>query len=147
MVVILDLSVPFNTVNHDTLLSILNKQFGICGKALERFNSYLQPRFFKVKIEKDYSRPQQLHFSVATGVMQWCQCIYMLLLINRPNCTKRYNTQWICRCPFTQEKLSSQQQDRGTTSKAQNGTHFQQHQRVDGQYAPQIELRKKQSIS
>ena len=41
MVVILDLSVAFDTVNHDILLSILNKQFGICGKALEWFNSYL----------------------------------------------------------------------------------------------------------
>ena len=64
MVVLLDLSVAFDTVDHDILLSILNKQFGICGKALEWFNSYLQPRFFEVKIGKDYSQPQQLHFSV-----------------------------------------------------------------------------------
>ena len=41
MVVILDLSAAFDTVNHDILLSILNKQIGICGKALEWFNSYL----------------------------------------------------------------------------------------------------------
>ena len=68
MVVILDLSAAFNTVDHDILLSILNKQFGICGKALEWFNSYLQPRFFKVKIGKDYSQPQQLHFSVPQGL-------------------------------------------------------------------------------
>ena len=45
----------FDTVNHDILLSILNKWFGICGKALEWFNSYLQLRFLKVKIGKDYS--------------------------------------------------------------------------------------------
>ena len=67
-VVILDLSVAFNTVDHDILLSILNKQFGICGKALRWFNSYLQPRFFKVKIGKDYSQPQQLHFSMPQGL-------------------------------------------------------------------------------
>ena len=41
MVVILDLSAAFDTVDHDILLSILNKQFAICGKALEWFNSYL----------------------------------------------------------------------------------------------------------
>ena len=40
-VVLLDLSAAFNTIDHDILLSILNKQFGICGKALEWFNSYL----------------------------------------------------------------------------------------------------------
>ena len=40
-VVLLDLSAAFDMVDHDILLSILNKQFGICGKALEWFNSYL----------------------------------------------------------------------------------------------------------
>ena len=54
-VVFLDLSTAFDTVDHDILLSILNKQFGICGKALKWFNSYLRPRFFKVKIGKNYS--------------------------------------------------------------------------------------------
>ena len=48
MVAILDLSAAFNTVDHDILLSILNKQFGICRKALEWFNSYLQLRLFIV---------------------------------------------------------------------------------------------------
>ena len=67
IVVILDLSMAFDTVDHDILLSILNKQFGICGKALEWFNSYLLLRFFKVKIGKDYSQPQQLHFSLPQG--------------------------------------------------------------------------------
>ena len=67
-VVFLDLSAAFDTVDHNILLSILNKQFGICGKALKWFYSYLQPRFFKVKIGKDYSQPQQLHFSVPQGL-------------------------------------------------------------------------------
>ena len=40
-VVFLDLSTAFHTVDHDILLSILNKQFGICGKVLKWFNSYL----------------------------------------------------------------------------------------------------------
>ena len=66
-VVLSDLSAAFNTVDHDILLSILNKQFGICGKALEWFISYLQSRFFKVKIGKDYSQPHQLHFSMPQG--------------------------------------------------------------------------------
>ena len=67
MVVILVLSAAFDTVDHDILLTILNKQFGICGKALEWLNSYLRPRFYKVRIGKDYSHHQQLHFSVPQG--------------------------------------------------------------------------------
>ena len=53
-----------DTVDHDKLLTILNKHFGICDRVLDWFNSYLQPRFFKVQLGKDYSQPQQLHFSV-----------------------------------------------------------------------------------
>ena len=48
MVVILDLSAAFDTVDHDILLTILNKQFGTCHKVLEWFKSYLWPRFFTV---------------------------------------------------------------------------------------------------
>ena len=49
MVVLLDLSTAFDTVEHDILLSILNKQFGICGKALEWFNSSYDQDFSKLK--------------------------------------------------------------------------------------------------
>ena len=40
MVVILDPLAAFDMVDNDILVTILNKQFGICGKALEWFNSY-----------------------------------------------------------------------------------------------------------
>ena len=95
MVVILDLSAAFDKVDHDILLTILNKQFGIWGKALEWFNSYLRPRFFRVRIGKDYSHPQQLHFSVSQGSCSGAD-LYLLLFINRTSCTNRNYTQWIC---------------------------------------------------
>ena len=50
IVVIMDLYTAFGTVDHDILLTILNKQFGI-----------------RVRIGKDYSQPQELHFSVPQG--------------------------------------------------------------------------------
>ena len=46
-----DLSVAFNTVDHDILLNTLNCKFGICNNALEWVNSYLNPRFCKVNIK------------------------------------------------------------------------------------------------
>ena len=48
MVATKDLSAAFDIVDHNILLTILNKHFGICDRALDWFNSYLQPRFFKV---------------------------------------------------------------------------------------------------
>ena len=50
VVVILDLSAAFNTVDHDLLLEVLEKQYGVVGAAREWYTSYLKPRQFKVGI-------------------------------------------------------------------------------------------------
>ena len=44
----IDLSAAFDTVDHDILLKVLQKQYGISGNALKWFNNYLQPRSFCV---------------------------------------------------------------------------------------------------
>ena len=59
----IDLSATFDTVNHDILLKVLTKCFGISGTALQWYEHYLRPRSFKVNIESDYS----LAFSVPQG--------------------------------------------------------------------------------
>lgn len=41
LLVILDLSVAFDTVNYNILLTCLDKEFGICRVTLEWFKSYL----------------------------------------------------------------------------------------------------------
>ena len=41
MMVILDLSVTFDMVDHGILLKILENQFGVTGTALRWFNNYL----------------------------------------------------------------------------------------------------------
>ena len=48
VVVILDLSAAFDTVDHDLLLEVLEKQYGIVGTARQWYTSYLKPRSFKV---------------------------------------------------------------------------------------------------
>ena len=50
ILVIIDLSAAFDTVHHDILLSVLNKRFGFQGTILNRVESYLCPRHFKVCI-------------------------------------------------------------------------------------------------
>ena len=57
MVVTLDLLATFDMVDHNILLTILNRQFGISDKVLEWFNSYLQPRFFRVQIGNTTHNP------------------------------------------------------------------------------------------
>ena len=67
MMVILDLSVAFDMVDHGILLKILENQFGITDTALRRFNNYLRPRLFKVGIGDEYSESHKLSYGVPQG--------------------------------------------------------------------------------
>ena len=70
VVVILDLSAAFDTVDHDLLLEVLESRFGIVGTARKWYTSYLKPRSFKVFIRSSTSQPRQLDYSVPQGSIQ-----------------------------------------------------------------------------
>ena len=63
----IDLSAAFDTVDHDTLLCVLNKCFGFENDALQWFESYLRPRKMHVVIPGSTSKPSELTFSVPQG--------------------------------------------------------------------------------
>ena len=67
VVVLLDLSAAFDTVDHDKLLSILETDIGIGGTALTWFESFLKGRTQKVKIGSAYSEEVELKYGVAQG--------------------------------------------------------------------------------
>ena len=66
-VAVIDLSAAFDTVDHNILINLLHETFGIGDKALRWFQSYLENRYCKVKIGKDYSEKKLLNFSVPQG--------------------------------------------------------------------------------
>ena len=70
VVVILDLSAAFDTVDHDLLLEVLEKQYGIVGTDRQWYTSYLKPRSFKVSIRGTTSQHRQLDYSVPKGSVQ-----------------------------------------------------------------------------
>ena len=67
LLVAIDLSATFDTIDQDLLLSILSKKFGVVNNALKWFDSYLRPRRFQVQIDDTKSKEIELPFSVPQG--------------------------------------------------------------------------------
>ena len=69
-VIILDLPAAFDTVDHNLLLKVLDKKFGIKDTALHWYEQYLKPRRFRVCINSNCSQEKTLEFSVPQGSTQ-----------------------------------------------------------------------------
>ena len=67
MCVAIDLSAAFDTVDHGILLQVLHKMYGIDGKALNWFESYLADRKFQVCVNGSYSKVETFNYSVPQG--------------------------------------------------------------------------------
>lgn len=67
LVVLLDLSAAFDTIDHEILLEKLLTDYGIKGEALSWIKSYLEDRSFCVKIEDTISSLLELLFGVPQG--------------------------------------------------------------------------------
>ena len=80
LLVMLDLSVAFDTVNHDILISRLHEEAGVSGLALEWFRSYLQNRTQRVAVDGTFSERFVLDHGVPQG-----SCLGPLLLIIYPS--------------------------------------------------------------
>ena len=63
----LDLSMAFNTVDHEVLLDVLSTRFGVSGSAHNWFISYLRSRSCLVEIDKVRSSKRSLDFLVLQG--------------------------------------------------------------------------------
>ena len=67
VVLLIDLSAAFDTVDHQILLKILHDEIGICGTALKWFHSFLTNRTQRVGIGTSISDPLPLLFGVPQG--------------------------------------------------------------------------------
>ena len=65
----MDLSAAFE-VNHDLLLNVLHRKFGIINTALKWYNNFLKPRKSRVCINGSYSSEQIMDFGLPQGSTQ-----------------------------------------------------------------------------
>ena len=67
VIVFLDLSAAFDTIDHEKLLSIMSEELGITGTALQWFRSYLIGRTQQVRINGEYSESLDVLFGAPQG--------------------------------------------------------------------------------
>ena len=82
MLVLLNLSAAFDTIEHDNLFCILEKYVGICGNALKLIKSYFSNRTQHVQIDNVLSDFANIICGVPQGsVLGPLQfCLYLLPL-------------------------------------------------------------------
>jgi len=67
VLVLLDLSAAFDTIDHNVLLRRLSERFGVTGIALKWFESYLKGRFQSVSVNNILSEQSPLLYGVPQG--------------------------------------------------------------------------------
>jgi len=67
LVVTVDLSAAFDTIDIPILLHLLEHDFGICGTPLDWIKSYLTCRIMTVKIGQSTSKSEPPRFGVPQG--------------------------------------------------------------------------------
>lgn len=67
ILVLLDLSAAFDTIDHGFLIDRLSSEFGIRDTALQWFRSYLNCRTYRVRIDSTYSDVHTLDYGVPQG--------------------------------------------------------------------------------
>ena len=67
LLVLLDLSAAFDTIDHQVLLDRLRLSFGIRGCALQWISSYLSDRTQRVSFENNFSQRRYLSYGVPQG--------------------------------------------------------------------------------
>ena len=67
VLVLIDLSAAFDTVDHNKLINILANELNIRGTALKWFKSYLSNRSQRVYVNGHFSEPLELSFGVPQG--------------------------------------------------------------------------------